>query len=156
MNCWLNCETTAVTQTVSLCGWGCNLVSQPLLVDICMGSHCWGRLPFEIKQWRCADKPFLSLWCRAAWPQPQAACFTLWLTIIPALPFTQGPPSPCQLRGLRALFWVGAPNWSAGRDTSTAASVLSRLPRHAAMFPVCNVVCSILFFFPFKNSAKAG
>lgn len=69
MNCWLNCETTAVTRTVTLCCWGCNLVSQTLLMDIRMGSRCWRRLPFKMKKWCCSGKPFfflLVMLCRLA------------------------------------------------------------------------------------------
>lgn len=67
---------------------------------IYVGSDCWGNRNTVHRE------PLLSLWCRAAWLQPQAACFTLWLTIVPALPFIQGA-SLSLSAGLKALFLVG-------------------------------------------------
>lgn len=110
------------TGTVFSCCRGCNL-------DTCMGSGCrGGSLPSELTWRGCVGRAVsLSLWCRAAWPQPPAARSLLWLTIVPALPFIQGPPSPfpsaAHVWGLRAQFLERVLTQSSGWERQAVPSV---------------------------------
>lgn len=156
MNCWLNSETTAVTQTVFPCCWGCNLVSQALLVDICRLSQL-GKLAIWTETVMCGGEPFsfYSLWCRAAWPQPRAACFALWLTIVPARPFIQGPPSPSQLGELKAQCLARSPAPELRERYHLTASVQTGM---SLLSQTCFAMFFVLYLFSLKvkNGAGAG